>query len=58
MRPPTFSDSGDIIYHVLHILLFRFRNILVSHQADPSHFTAKLRLCLFIISLDEHVGYP
>jgi len=35
--PPTFSDSGDIICHTPRIFLFRFRNILVSHQAAPPH---------------------
>jgi len=40
-RPPTFSDCGDIIYHVPHIFLFRFRNILVSHQAVPLTFYNK-----------------
>jgi len=42
-RPHTFSDSG--IWYVMspHIFLFRFRNVLVSHQAAPSHVTTKLR---------------
>jgi len=40
--PPTFSDSGDIICHVHHIFIFRFRNILVSHQAVPLTFYNKI----------------
>jgi len=42
--PPTFSDSGDTICHVPHILLFRFCNILVSHQAVPPTFYNKIAL--------------
>ena len=42
MRPPIFSDSGDIICHVPHIFLFRFRIILVSHQAAPLTFYNKI----------------
>jgi len=41
---PTFSDSGDTICHVPHILLFRFSNILVSHQAVPPTFYNKITL--------------
>jgi len=44
-RPPTFSDSGDLICHVPPHFLFRFRNILVSHQTVPPHFATKLRSC-------------
>jgi len=40
-RPPTFSDSEDIICHVF---LFRFRNVLVSHQAVPFTFYNKIAL--------------
>jgi len=43
-RPPTFSDSEDIICHLAHIFLFRFRNILVSHQAYPLTFYNKIAL--------------
>jgi len=43
-RPPTFSDSEDIICHAPHIFLFRFRNILVSHQAVPLTFYNKIAL--------------
>jgi len=43
-RPPTFSDSGDIICHVPAQFLFRFRNILVSHQAVPLTFYNKIAL--------------
>jgi len=42
--PPTFSDSGDIICHFPHIFLFRFRNVLVSHQAVPLTFCNKIAL--------------
>jgi len=34
-RPLTFSDSRDIICHVPPHFLFRFCNILVSHQSVP-----------------------
>ena len=43
-RPPTFSDSGDIICQVPHIFLFRFGNRLVSHQAVPLTFYNKIAL--------------
>jgi len=43
--PPTFSDNGDIICYVPPHVLFRFRNILSSHQPVPPHFTTKLRPC-------------
>jgi len=42
--PPTFSDSGAIIYHIPHIFLFRSRNILVSHQTAPLTFYNKIAL--------------
>ena len=42
-RPLTFSDSGDIMCHVLPHFLFRFRNILVSQQPVTPCFTIKLR---------------
>jgi len=42
--PSTFSDSGDIICRVPHIFLFRFRNILVSHQLVPLTFHNKIAL--------------
>jgi len=42
--PPTFSDSGDVICHVPRFLLFRFCNILVSHQAVPLTFYNKTAL--------------
>jgi len=40
--PPTFSDSGDIICHVSSHFLFRYRNILVSHQPVPPTFYNKI----------------
>jgi len=43
-RPLTISDSEDIIFHVPQIFLFRFRNILVSHQAIPLTFYNKIAL--------------
>ena len=43
-RPPTFSDSGNIIHHVPHIFLFRFRNLLVSHQVVHPTFCNKIAL--------------
>jgi len=42
MHPPTFSDSGDTIFHVPLHFLFRFHNVLVSHPPVSSHFTTKL----------------
>jgi len=45
--PPTFSDTWDIICHVPLHLLFRFCNILVSHQPVSLHFTTKLRPLLW-----------
>jgi len=45
-RLPTFPDSGNILCHVPHILLFRFRNILVSYQAVPLTFYNKIALML------------
>ena len=42
--PPTFSESGDIIYLVLPVSFFRFLNILVSHQAVPLTFYNKIAL--------------
>ena len=47
-RHPTFSDSGDIICHVPHIFLFRFRIILVSHQTVPPTFYNKTALMVVI----------
>jgi len=41
--PPTFSESGDIICHVL-IFLLRIRNILVLHQTAPLTFCNKIPL--------------
>jgi len=41
---PHFFRQWHIICHVPHIFLFRFGNILVSHQPAPSHFTTKLRV--------------
>jgi len=43
-RPPTFSDCGNIIRHVPHIFLLRFRNILVSHQVVHPTFYNKIAL--------------
>ena len=40
----TVSDSGDIICHDHHIFIFRFRNILVTHQAVPLTFSNKIAL--------------
>jgi len=48
MRLPTFSDSVDIIHHVPHIFLFRFRNVLVSHQAVPFTFCNKIARMIII----------
>jgi len=44
MRPSTFSDSGDIICHVPHILLLMFCNILVLHQVATLTFYNKIAL--------------
>jgi len=52
-RVPHFSDSGDIIYHAPHIFLFRFHNILVSHQTVPLTFYNKLR---FMCAISSNVG--
>ena len=44
MRPPTFSDSGDIIYYLPHIFLGLV--ICWFHtKLSPSHFATKLRSC-------------
>jgi len=40
-RPPTFSDCGDYAMSP-HIFVFRFRNILVSHQAVALTFCNKI----------------
>jgi len=41
-RPPTFSDSGDIICHVSPHFLFRFRNIYLFHANLPPTFYNKI----------------
>jgi len=46
MRPPTLSDSGDIIWDVTPHCLCRYRNILVSHQAAPLTFYNKIALMI------------
>jgi len=50
-RPLTFSDSGDIICHVPPHFLFRFRNILVSHQAVPLTFYNKIALMVVSVTV-------
>jgi len=47
--PSTFSDSGNIICHVPHIFLFRFRDILVAYQAVPLTFYNKTALMLQVV---------
>ena len=42
--PPLFQTVGIYYAMLPHIFLFRFRNILVSHQAVPPTFSNKIAL--------------
>jgi len=41
-RIPPLFQTGNIICMSSHTFFFRFRNILVSHQAVPPHLTTNL----------------
>jgi len=50
-RPPTVSESGDIICHVPHIFFLGFVICWFHTNLSSPHFTTKLRPYLLCMSI-------